>query len=145
MAIAVRSAFFGFSDTKLGLVNASISPYVLAKTSAGAAKNMFVLAQVLSAEVALEKGIVDRVVDSIDDGHKVIKELCGELGKCGPRSVALAKELVHGVSGRQVDETIMFYTMAMAAKASSSEEARQAAKAGDSPKPWEASPITPLH
>mmetsp|Transcript_86978 Transcript_86978/g.218913 ORF Transcript_86978/g.218913 Transcript_86978/m.218913 type:complete len:375 (-) Transcript_86978:327-1451(-) len=147
VAIALKTAFFDFSETKLGLVNAGISPYLMAKTSAGAVKNMFVLGQVLSAETALAKGIVNRVVDSIADGNKVIAELCGEVTKCGPRSVQLAKELVQGVAGRQMDETIMFYVMLNAAAASRSEEAKQSAKASadGKPKPWEVEPIAPLH
>jgi len=146
VAIALKTAFFDFSDTKLGLVNAGISPYLMAKTSAGAAKNMFVLGQVVSAETALAKGLVNRVVDSIADGNKAIAELCGEVTKCGPRSVQLAKELVQGVAGRQMDETIMFYVMLNAAAASRSEEAKQSAKASadGKPKPWEVEPIAPL-
>lgn len=151
VAIALKTAFFGFSDTKMGLVNAGISRYLLAKTSAGAAKNMFVLGEVLPAESAREKGIVNRVVESMAEGHKVVAEMCEEITKCGPRTVQLAKEVVEGVAGRQVDETILFYTMLAAAAANRSEEARQgvAATAGDTTiartkKPWEAVPIAPL-
>merc|ERR1719188_2655698 len=101
----------------------------------------------MSAEVALERCILNRVVESMADGHAVVKEVCQELTKCAPCSVQLAKELVLGVAGRQVDETIIFYTMAMATKAAGSEEAKQsiAATAAQTPRPWETTPIAPLH
>lgn len=147
IAIAIKTAFFDFTESKFGMVSAALSPYILAKVEQGAAKNMFVLGQVVSAEAALEKGIVNRVVDSLADGHKVISEHCKEITKCGPRSVQLAKELVQGVVGRQMDETIIFYTMMNAAAASRSEECKQAAHASadGKPKPWESVPIAPLH
>lgn len=147
MAIALKTSFFGFSDTKLGLVHAGISPYLLAKTSPGTAKNMFVLGQVLSAEVALEKRIVNRLVDSVAQGREAIREMCQEVTKCGPRSVQLAKELVLGVAGRQITEAIIFYTLIIVEKAKASEEARQGAQAASAKKakPWEASPIVPPH
>jgi len=146
MVVAVRAAYFGFPDTKLGLVNAALSPYLLAKTSAGVAKNMFVMGSLLPAETAFERGIVDRVVESLADGYTLIREICEELTKCAPGSVRLAKELVAGVAGRQVDESIIFYTMAMASRVAGSEEFRQGleAAAAELPKPWETSAIEPL-
>merc|ERR1719436_17743 len=108
---------------------------------------MCAMAQMMSTEVALEKNILNRVVDSVADGHAAVKEVCQELTKCAPGSVHLAKELVMGVAGRQVDETIIFYTMAMAMKSAGSEEAKQSlqAAAAQTPRPWEAAPIAPLH
>merc|ERR1719188_1862190 len=101
----------------------------------------------MSAEVALERCILNRVVESMADAHAAVKEVCQELTKCAPSSVQLAKELVMGVAGRQVDETIIFYTMAMATKAAGSDEAKQSmeASAAGKSRPWETSPIAPLH
>merc|ERR1711972_219472 len=147
MAVALKTSFFGFSDTKLGVVSAGVLPYVLAKTSAGTTKTMFAMSQLMSADAALEKCIINRVVDSMADAHAVVKELCLEVTKCGPRSVQTAKELVLGVAGRQIDETVMFYAMSMAAKVAGSDEAKQSIKASEAreSKPWEASLISPLH
>lgn len=147
VAIALKSAFLDFSDSKYGFVQAGLSPYLLAKTTPGCVKNFFVMAKVVPAETALEKCIINRVVESVADGHKLIAELCAEVTKCGPRSVQLAKEVVQGVAGRQMDETIIFYTMLNAAAGTRSEEANQAAQASKEAKskPWETNPIKPLH
>lgn len=138
--IAIRTAFFGFSDTKVGLVSATLSPHLLSKTWASAAKNMLVLGQVLSAESAHEKGLVTRVVDGAEEARGAVAQLAAEVAKCGPGAVQAAKELVLGVAGRQVDESVMFLSMALAARASASDEAEQA-RAGE--RPWAALAIEP--
>jgi enoyl-CoA hydratase/carnithine racemase len=99
MAIGLRTSFFGFPDTKLGCVSAMVSPYVLAKTSANVAKKMFVLGQLMTAEEACQSKLLNRVVESLADGHKVVKEMCEEISKCGPQSMRLAKEVVLGSPG----------------------------------------------
>lgn len=138
MAIGLKTSFFGFQETEFGVVNAVVSPYVLAKMGAGATKKMFLLGKVFSAEAARDQKIINMVVDSLADAHKAIEETCAEVTKCGPRSVALAKELVMGVAGTQVSEFLIFYTLHMAAKAKGSEEARLAKH---KVKPWEEQPI----
>jgi len=142
MAIAIKSAFFGFDDTQFGVVNAVVSPYLLAKVGAGWAKKMFLWGKILPADMAQEKKIINRVVDSLADGQKVVEDLCADVTKCAPCSVVLAKELVMGVAGNQISEFIIFYTMRAAATAKASQEARQAAKKS---KPWEQTPIAPAH
>merc|ERR1712048_382184 len=124
-AISIKTAFFSLSDVKIGVVPASIAPYIVQKTGTGVAKRIFCTSENMSAEKAKDAGIIDEVVDSVADGHKIIKELCAQLTECGPWTVEFAKTLVLGVSGQQIAEPLMFYTSMMLAKVTSSEEYKQ--------------------
>merc|ERR1712217_332756 len=116
------------------------------KTGTGVAKRILCTSENNSAEQALADGILDEIVDSLADGHKAVKNLCSRLTECAPRSVELAKELVLGVAGQQVNEQLMFYTSKMLSMANSSAEAKAATaiKSGQL-NPWEVRPIQALH
>uniref|UniRef100_A0A7S4W5X6 3-hydroxyisobutyryl-coenzyme A hydrolase n=1 Tax=Alexandrium monilatum TaxID=311494 RepID=A0A7S4W5X6_9DINO len=147
MGIALRGAYFTLSDVKMGLVPAFIAPYVTAKIGSGHAKRMIASAENMSAEKAKHCGMINEVVDDLEQAHKMIKEVAEVLTACGPRSVEAAKQLVIGVGGMPITEPIMFYTGRMLAQVTVSDEARdgmvclQARK----PKPWEETPIQPLY
>ncbi len=66
MAIAEPGAQFAFSEVKLGIVPAVISPFALAKIGSGAARRWFVTGERFSAEVALRIGLVHEVADDLD-------------------------------------------------------------------------------
>jgi len=147
MGISVKEAFFTFSDVKLGLVPAMVAPYVVAKIGVGNAKRMIASGENMTTARAKKSGMINEVVDTVEDGHKLIKEIAEVLTACGPRSVEAAKQLVIGVGGMPITEPLMFYTGRMLAQVTVSDEARdgmvclQARK----PKPWEEVPIQPLH
>ena len=66
VAIAATDAQFGFSEVKLGIVPAVISPYALAKIGPGAARRYFVTGERFAADVALRIGLVHEVADDLD-------------------------------------------------------------------------------
>merc|ERR1740129_209688 len=147
MAISLSSAFFTFTDVTKGLVPALAVPYVVAKIKVGNAKRMIASAENMSTEKAKKAGMVNEIVDSVEDAHKMINEIAGVLTACGPRSVEASKQLVIGVGGMPITEPLMFYTGRMLAQVTVSDEATdgmvclQARK----PKPWEETPIKPLY
>eukprot|EP00408_Alexandrium_pacificum_P055743 CAMPEP_0171269486 /NCGR_PEP_ID=MMETSP0790-20130122/60216_1 /TAXON_ID=2925 /ORGANISM="Alexandrium catenella, Strain OF101" /LENGTH=402 /DNA_ID=CAMNT_0011738289 /DNA_START=52 /DNA_END=1255 /DNA_ORIENTATION=+ len=143
--IAMEGAFFSLASVKNGLVPAGVAPYIISRTGNGVAKRLFCTSMNLTAQKAVDIGIVDEVVTSIADGHKAIAAMCEQLTKCGPRTVQAAKELVLGVSGQQIVHPLMFYTSMMSAKISNAEEAKQATAAANAgkPMPWEGVPIKP--
>jgi len=147
MGIAVKGAYFTLADVTMGLIPAIVSPYVVAKIGVGNAKRMIASAENMSAEKAKKCGMINEIVDSVEEAHKMIGEISGVLTACGPRSVEAAKQLVIGVGGMPITEPLMFYTGRMLAQVTVSDEATvgmvclQARK----PKPWEETPIKPLH
>jgi methylglutaconyl-CoA hydratase len=87
VAIADEGATFGFSEVKLGIVPAVISPFVLAKIGAGAARRYVLTGERFGSGVALRIGLVSEIAVSAD--HVV-----AELVTSGPAAVREAKRLV---------------------------------------------------
>src|SRR5205823_10174471 len=65
VAVAALDAVFGFTEVKLGIVPAVVSPFVLARTG-GAARRYFVTGERFDAETALRIGLVDEVAGDVD-------------------------------------------------------------------------------
>ena len=87
VAIADESATFGFSEVKLGIIPAVISPFVLAKIGPGAARRYVLTGERFGADVALRIGLVSEIAPSAD--HVV-----ADLLSSGPAAVREAKRLV---------------------------------------------------
>ena len=87
IAIAAEGATFGFSEVKLGIIPAVISPFVLAKIGSGAARRYVLTGERFGSDVALRIGLVSEVAP---DADHVIAELLGS----GPDAVREAKTLV---------------------------------------------------
>jgi methylglutaconyl-CoA hydratase len=91
VAIASRDAVFAFSEVKLGIVPAVISPFALAKIGPGAARRYFVTGERFDAETALRIGLVHEVADDLD---AAVDRVVGELLSAGPQAARWAKRLV---------------------------------------------------
>jgi len=91
IAIADRRAEFAFSEVKLGIIPAVISPFALAKIGASAARRYFVTGERFDADTALRIGLVHEVTDDLDSA---VDALLGELRSAGPRASRHAKRLV---------------------------------------------------
>jgi methylglutaconyl-CoA hydratase len=100
VAVAATDAVFAFSEVKLGIVPAVISPFALAKIGASAARRWFVTGERLDAATALRIGLVHEVADDLD---AAVGRVVGELLSAGPEAARAAKELARApLSG---DET----------------------------------------
>ena len=93
IAIAVEDAVFGFSEVRLGLIPAMISPYVLRSIGPGQARALFASGRRFGAAEAQRLGLVHEVTstDGLDDA---VSTACAELLRAGPHAVAAAKRLV---------------------------------------------------
>jgi methylglutaconyl-CoA hydratase len=100
IAVAEPAAQFGFSEVKLGIVPAVISPFALAKIGTSAARRWFVSGERFTAEVALRIGLVHEVAEDLD---RVVDGILGELLTAGPAAARGAKELAR--SALSADET----------------------------------------
>jgi methylglutaconyl-CoA hydratase len=90
-AIAARDATFAFSEVKLGIIPAVISPFALAKIGEGNARRYFVTGERFGAETALRIGVVSEVADDLD---AAVDRVVGELLSAGPQAARWAKRLV---------------------------------------------------
>jgi methylglutaconyl-CoA hydratase len=90
-AVASRDAVFAFSEVKLGIIPAVISPFALAKIGPGNARRYFVTGERFDAETALRMGLVSEVADDLD---AAVDRVVGELLSAGPQAARWAKRLV---------------------------------------------------
>jgi methylglutaconyl-CoA hydratase len=92
IAIAADDAVFAFSETKLGIIPAVISPFVLAKIGPAAARRYFLTGERIDAATALRIGLVHEVTPHLDSA---VNHVVGELLSAAPAAVRFAKRLVH--------------------------------------------------
>ena len=91
IAIAAPDAVFAFSEVKLGIIPAVISPFALARIGPGAARRYFVTGERFDAETALRIGLVHEVAEDLD---AAVERVVGELLSAGPQAARWAKRLV---------------------------------------------------
>jgi methylglutaconyl-CoA hydratase len=91
VAIAAPDATFGFTEVRLGIIPAVISPFVFAKTGAGAVRRFFLSGERFGAETALRIGLVDEVDGDLD---AAVERVVTEILKSGPEAARAAKRLV---------------------------------------------------
>ena len=99
IVVAADDAVFGFTEAKLGILPAVISPYTVAKIGQSAARELFLTASKFSARRAREIGLVHAVVPAADL-DTTIDAYVHDLLTSGPRAIAAAKTLIGAVAGR---------------------------------------------
>ena len=115
IVVAADDAVFGFTEVKLGILPAVISPFALAKIGRSAARELFLTGSRFSAARAKEIGLVHTVVPSaeLDDA---IAGYVRELLTAGPEAVAAAKALIPDVWGRTPADATTITARAIAAR-----------------------------
>jgi methylglutaconyl-CoA hydratase len=91
IAIASADTQFAFSEVKLGIIPAVISPFALAKIGPGAARRYFLTGERFDAQAALRIGLVHEVAADLD---AAVDRVVGELLSAGPTAVRWAKRLI---------------------------------------------------
>jgi len=98
IVVAADDAQIGFTEARVGILPATISPYVVMKIGAGQARRWFVTGARMDAKQALAIGLVHRVVLAADL-ENAVKDMAFEVLQCAPGAVAGCKELVEDVVG----------------------------------------------
>ena len=123
IAIAADSARFGFTEPRIGIAPANISPYVLARLGVTAARRLFLTGQRFEAAEGLRLGLYDRVVTADALDAAVDAELEAILA-CSPAALAACKRLIEEVPGKD-GEAAMAYTATLLADLWETEDARE--------------------
>jgi methylglutaconyl-CoA hydratase len=110
MAVSVDTAGYCLSEVKLGLIPATISPYVIRAMGARAAHRYFLTAERFSAAEALRIGFVHEVVPAAVLDAKV-EELAKALVSAGPQAVRLCKKLVQDVAEQEITPALIKATV----------------------------------
>ena len=125
MALATAGARFAFSEVKLGLVPATISPYVVAAIGPRAAKGLFATGRIFDAAHAEKIGLVDQVVADAAALDAAQAGLAAEIMACAPGAVAASKALVDAVAWQPVDGGLMHETSRRIAAARVGQEGQE--------------------
>jgi methylglutaconyl-CoA hydratase len=115
IVVSDDQAVFGFTEVKVGILPAVISPYVLMKLGASATRELFLTGMRFDASRAREIGLVHAVVPAADLDACVAKYV-NELLGAAPEAIATAKELLRKVWGRPADDTIGMTAQTIAAR-----------------------------
>jgi methylglutaconyl-CoA hydratase len=93
-AIAQTGTKFSFSEVRLGIVPACISPFVLRKIGPGYARSLFLTAERFEAQRAYEIGLVHRIAASPEEAQDLVKEKIQQVLECGPEAIGHTKNLL---------------------------------------------------
>lgn len=128
IALAAEDAVFAFSEVKLGLAPAVISPYVIAKIGASHARRYFVSAERFSARRAREIGLVHEVLEP-DALDAAVDAMLTSLLANGPGAMRAAKTLIGAAAISEDAAAFRAHTAGVIADLRASEEGREGLRA----------------
>ncbi len=127
IAVATDNASFCLSEVKLGLVPATISPFVVAAIGSRAARRYFQTAETFDAETALRLKLVSHVVEQ-DQLDQKVNEVIDMLLVNGSEAMSESKRLIFELDQRPVDDALINHTCEVIARARVSDEGQQRLK-----------------
>ncbi|MFA9286648.1 enoyl-CoA hydratase/isomerase family protein [Comamonas sp. SY3] len=128
MAVAASHAGFCLSEVKIGLIPATISPYVIRAMGPRAAHRYFLTGERFDAAEALRTGFVHQVVEA-EALDSAVDGLLKHLLSASPAAVQACKKLVLDVAGREMDEALIAETVAGIADIRASAEGKEGVQA----------------
>jgi methylglutaconyl-CoA hydratase len=124
IAIASSEAKFAVSEVRLGLIPATIGPYVVRAIGARWARRLFQTAERMTAAQAEKIGLVHEAVDPAALDARV-DAVVGDLLEGGPLAQKAAKELIDAVADRPITAELIEYTAERIAVIRAQDEARE--------------------
>lgn len=121
IVVAAEGTRFQFSEVRLGIVPAVISPFCIRRLGVTVARRLFLTGEAIDAKTALGYGLVDIVAADVEL-DAAVSRVCTDLGKAGPNALIAAKALVDEVSRLGIDGALD-YTADLIARLRVSDEA----------------------
>jgi methylglutaconyl-CoA hydratase len=129
LALATADTKFSFSEVKLGLIPATVSPYVVAAIGPRAARGLFASGQVFDAQHALRIGLIGEIAADAAALDAARDRIAAEMVACAPGAVADAKQLVGDVYGQEITHHLMDETAKRIAAARVGTEGQEGVRA----------------
>lgn len=123
VAIGVSGAKFGFTETRLGIIPGTISPYVMARMGEGNARRVMMSSRIFIADEARDLGLLAKVVDADDLDTAIEAEIAPYLS-AAPEAVGRAKALVRSL-GPLIDDAVIAGTIERLVDTWETDEARE--------------------
>jgi methylglutaconyl-CoA hydratase len=114
IGVAIESVQFGFTEVKLGIIPAIISPFVIARVGPGRAREFFITGERFLAPVAMNIGLIQHVVSHEPALDALVESKISQILTSAPAAIAAAKELVFGVAARTLESSLDFAVEAIA-------------------------------
>lgn len=124
IALASERAIFSLSEARIGLIPATIAPYVIKAIGERASRRYFMTGERFEADTAYHLGLVASVV-APDGLFDAVQEEVSYILKCGPQAVRAAKTLIDAVSGKAIDKHLIEDTCQRIANIRVSDEAQE--------------------
>jgi methylglutaconyl-CoA hydratase len=125
VAVAVKDAKFRFSEVRLGLTPATISPYVVEAIGPRMARALFASAEGFDGAYAEKIGLAQYTVDDEASLTSMMEQLAVLALAAAPGAVADSKALVRHVAGHDIDDHLLKETARRIAKRRASSEGRE--------------------
>ncbi|SDR45793.1 enoyl-CoA hydratase/isomerase family protein [Paraburkholderia tuberum] len=124
IVVAVESAHFCLSEARLGLIPATIAPYVIRALGEQASRRYFLTAEAFDCATALRLGLVSEAV-SAGQLDATVAQLAQTLCANGPQAVRACKRLVQDIAGRELSDALIEDTAVRIAKTRAGAEGRE--------------------
>ena len=108
-AICSEASKYSFSEAKLGLIPAVISPYVIKSIGQRNTKKLFLTAEIFSAKTALSLGLAQKVCKDEELSQKTLETVQAMIQN-GPKALMACKRLVNDIASLTIDESILSLT-----------------------------------
>ena len=125
IVVADAAATFAFREVKLGIIPATIAPYVVERIGPAMARRLFITGERAGARDAASMGLVDHVAESRKDASDKVEEILEGLRECGPNATGAAKRLVDAVAFQGADESVAEQTAKLLMEIRTAAEARE--------------------
>jgi len=122
--LAESKAVFSFTELKLGLIPAVISPFVIRRIGEFRARKLMLSARKINAHEALRLELIDHVCE-LNSLEEHLEELCMELQQGAPLATQACKRLIVKVAGNTMDESLFEYTAQQLRAIQGAEEAKE--------------------
>ena len=129
IAVGTLNASFSLSETKLGLIPAVISPYVIAAIGARAAHRYFLTAERFEAAEAFRLGLLHELASDDLAMDDKLNDIVAALLRCGPDAIDEAKQLIAAVADRPIDAAVIADTAQRIAHVRASREGKEGVSA----------------
>lgn len=115
VTVGVETVKMGLTETRLGIIPATIGPYVIARMGEGRARRVFMSGRIFDAVEAVDLGILSRAVSAGDLDDAVEREVVPYLS-CAPGAVAAAKQLALDLGGAADEDAVAMSIAALSAR-----------------------------
>jgi methylglutaconyl-CoA hydratase len=129
MAVAEAQVHFCLSETRIGLVPATIAPYVVKAMGANAARRYALTAERFNAAEAHRIGLLHEVCDGEDKLDAAVAAIVDALLLCSPQAVARTKQLMRDVAAQAITPELRAHTAHVIAEVRASEDGREGVQA----------------